>query len=94
MWRAAELQEPFSPAIHKPMKMIRGWMQKESERVFARELERARGVDRSELSASLSAVSSMGTWQELRLQQDLSVEKARRALGRSMLALLKSTTKR
>jgi AcrR family transcriptional regulator len=89
MWRAASLQEPFSPEIGKHMKMIRTWLRSDAERVFARELEKARGAERSELVAALHAATSMGAWEDLRLNQELSVDKARKVTVRTVASLLK-----
>jgi AcrR family transcriptional regulator len=89
MWRAAALQEPFSPEISKHMKMIRAWLRADTERVFAKELEKLRGPDKSEMLTTLHAVTSMGAWKDLRLHQDLSLDKARRATVRAVSSVLK-----
>jgi AcrR family transcriptional regulator len=88
MWRAAELQEPFSTEISKRMAMVRAWLRGDAERVFGRELARAKGAARSELAAALAAAASMGSWDDLRRHQELTADKARRILAQTLGALL------
>jgi AcrR family transcriptional regulator len=90
MWRAAEIQEPFSAEVAKRMGRVRTWMKSEVERVFASELSKRKGTERNELVCALTAALSMGAWMDLRLHQALSAERSRRAFSRTTLALLKN----
>jgi AcrR family transcriptional regulator len=89
IWRAAEIQEPFSVEISRRLAMVRGWMRDDTERVFERELGKLRGPERLEMAAALGAVSGIATWQELRLRQELAPDRARRVLVRALTRLLK-----
>jgi len=89
MWRAASLQEPFSVEIARHMKLVRAWMQKDADRVFARELQALRGAERTEVAHALHALTSMATWEDLRLHQDLTVDKSRKVTARALTALLR-----
>ena len=94
MWRAAELQEPFSPEIGKRMKSIRAWMRGETERVFASELKTIKGNERMDVVGAICAASSMASWLDLRVHQELSVERARRTVARTLSTLLRPLAKK
>ena len=88
IWRAAQLQEPFSTEISRRMAMARSWMRDDVERVFARELGKLRGAERQEVAGALSVAGGMSLWTELRLHQDLPVDKARRVMARTLSRVL------
>lgn len=88
IWRAAVLQEPFSTEISRRMAMVRDWLSKDAERVFARELSGRPAAEARELKAALSAAAGMTAWEELRKNQRLPADKARRVLARTLGALL------
>jgi TetR/AcrR family transcriptional regulator of autoinduction and epiphytic fitness len=88
IWRAAQLQEPFSTEISRRMSMARCWMRDDTERVFARELGKLRGAERQEVAGALGVAGSMSLWSDLRLHQQLPVDKARRIMARTFSRVL------
>jgi len=86
--RAAQLEEPFSPQLQQTMSAWRRLKREQVERVFARELGRRRGRARAEVSAAAATAASWSVWQELRGDQGLSVDEARRVMERTLEALL------
>jgi TetR/AcrR family transcriptional regulator, regulator of autoinduction and epiphytic fitness len=89
MWRAAELQEPFSTEISRRMTMIRTWLRTELERVFAAELTRLKAAERQELVAGLGAVGGMAMWVDLRQHQGLGTDRARKVMARALAQMLR-----
>jgi AcrR family transcriptional regulator len=94
IWRAANIQEPFSKEIARRMQVIRAWMHSETERVFSAELKRARGSERQELIGAISAVASMPFWHQLRFYEELPADRAKRSLMRALAALLEPLARR
>lgn len=83
-WRAASLQEPFSTEISRRMGIVRAYLRSEIERIFAREIARAKPAERRTLIAQLSAAASMTHYTELRERENLSADEARRVIARSL----------
>lgn len=86
--RAAQLEEPFSEQLQQTMAAWRRLKREQVERVFARELGRRRGRARAELTAAAALAASWSAWHELRSNQGLSVDEARRVMERTLEALL------
>jgi len=86
--RAALLMEPFSGEVAGRLRQARRAGRREIERVFAAELAERSSVARRELLAALAVASSWSTWEPLRRHQGLSVDRARKVMGRMIHALL------
>lgn len=86
--RASLLLEPFSDEIRRRLAAARVLARREAARIFAREIARFRGAERDDVVAALEAASAWQTWETLRRHQGLSAEKARRAVARTIRALL------
>jgi AcrR family transcriptional regulator len=86
--RAAVLQEPFSPALAEVLSLARQLSRAEIETVFASELDRRDGADRKRLLLELEIIANAPTWEALRLQHDLSSERAREVVADMLRALL------
>jgi TetR/AcrR family transcriptional regulator, regulator of autoinduction and epiphytic fitness len=83
-WRAACLQEPFSTEISRRMGIVRTYLRAEIERVFAKEIAKAKPAERKALIAQLSAAASMSHFTELRDVESLSADDARRVMARAL----------
>ena len=86
--RAALVHEPFSPALAERLRWARGLLMKEIAHVFAPELDAMPEAYRRETLAALVAATEWGTWESLRAHQGLSVAQARKAMARTVAALL------
>jgi TetR/AcrR family transcriptional regulator, regulator of autoinduction and epiphytic fitness len=86
--RAAVLQAPFSAVVRERLDRVRRAGIGEVERVFATELSALREPLRAELVAALHASTAWTNWENLRAEQGLSVDDARRSYGRILRALL------
>jgi AcrR family transcriptional regulator len=86
--RAAVLQEPFSPALAQVLSLGRQFSRAEIETVFAPELGRRDGADRSRLLLEVEVVSNASTWEALRLQHDVPSGSARQVVADMLRALL------
>jgi len=86
--RAALLMEPFSPEIARRLRGARAVGRREVERVFVVELPARAPTARRELLAALDVAGSWSTWESLRTQQGLSIDRARRVMARMLAALL------
>jgi AcrR family transcriptional regulator len=87
--RGALLMEPFSASVHQSLEGFRAEKRHELERVFATEIAaRAAGPDRDALVAALGVAGSWSSWDALRSQQQLDVERAVGALRLTFRALL------
>jgi hypothetical protein len=82
--KAAALKEPFSPALQRYRKLHTERVRDELRTLFAAEIG-----DDAELLAAVTAVSMWPTWETLRSAMDLDAESARRALARTITALLR-----
>ena len=87
--RAALLMEPFSSAIGTRLAQARGAARAELVHVFGPELRRRAAADRRELLAALAAASGFSAWDALRAHEGLPVTRARRAMLRTLRALLR-----
>jgi AcrR family transcriptional regulator len=86
--RAAEIQEPFSPALAELLRWARGLARDEVEHVFAAELDaRSRGA-RARLLDGLDVVAGATTWDALRRQRELSPAVSGRVVEAMLAALL------
>ena len=75
--RAAVLQEPFSNALAEVLALARTLSRAEIELVFADEIGRRAGDDRTRAVVELDLLSSASTWETLRVQYDRSADEAR-----------------
>ena len=87
--RAARLQEPFSEEIAQRLRWSRNAFRTEAERLFAPELALRPESERRGLLAALATASDWNAWEALRQHNELSVQEARRAMRRTMHALLR-----
>ncbi len=86
--RAAMLRAPFSPQIAEQVRQRRDLLAAQVGEQFAREvgvLPRSRG---EELLASIDALCSFDTMEELRVRRGMSISRARRVMVSSVTALL------
>jgi TetR/AcrR family transcriptional regulator of autoinduction and epiphytic fitness len=86
--RAAVLQAPFSAVVRERLERVRRAGIGEVERVFAAELAVLQEPLRAELVAALHASTAWTNWENLRSEQGLSVDAARRCYVRMLRALL------
>lgn len=87
IFKAAAMREPTSPQLRRNRAKHIGRVRREVEELFAAELELA-GPGRSELVDALVAASMWPAWSMLRDGLGLDVEGARRAMTRTVSALL------
>jgi TetR/AcrR family transcriptional regulator, regulator of autoinduction and epiphytic fitness len=92
--RAALLHEPFSPVIARRLDEARKLTRRETERIFARELDTQTAPERRILLAALDAASAWPTWENLRRHQRLSVSAARAVRDTTLRALLEANSPR
>ena len=86
--RAALLLEPFSHEIAGRLARGRVLGRAEVARVFHRELAARSPRDRADLLAALVAATSFPAWETLRAHERLAPARARRAMTRTLRALL------
>jgi AcrR family transcriptional regulator len=86
--RAAVLQEPFSPTLRHGRDVLDRADATEVHEVFAVELSRLDRTSRREVSDALWVATSWDTWEHLRGRQGLSVAGTKRAVTRTVTALL------
>lgn len=86
--RAASLSEPFSKTIASRLKWIRDRGRDELARVFSEELAMRPPAERRELLEALTVAASWSAWESLRQHQGLTLPQARRAMQRTLRALL------
>jgi AcrR family transcriptional regulator len=82
--KAAALKEPFSPALQRYRRLHTERVRDELRTLFAQEIG-----DDAELLAAVTAVSMWPTWETLRSAMGLDAKAARRALARTITALLR-----
>jgi TetR/AcrR family transcriptional regulator, regulator of autoinduction and epiphytic fitness len=87
-WRAARIQQPFSPELARSKKRMTALAQAELEAVFAAELGSLASPRRRELVDALQGVSIWAFWDSLRSDVGLSPRQARDTLAQVLLALL------
>jgi TetR/AcrR family transcriptional regulator, regulator of autoinduction and epiphytic fitness len=85
--RASALKEPFSPTLQRYRQLHVERVRDEVRALFAPEI----GDDAALLDA-LTAVSTFNTWDTLRKPMEMSTEKARATLTRTVTALLSSAS--
>jgi len=85
--RASALKEPFSPTLQRYRQLHVERVRDEVRALFAPEI----GDDAALLDA-LTAVSTFNTWDTLRKPMEMSTEKARATLTRTVTALLASAS--
>ncbi len=88
--RAAELQEPFSPALAESLAWARGIARAQLAEVFAPELSARRGAARTRLLDALDVATGSTTWEVLRRHRSLSPAAARRVVAEMVAALVAS----
>ncbi|HEY8173588.1 MAG TPA: TetR/AcrR family transcriptional regulator [Dehalococcoidia bacterium] len=86
--RAALLVEHESPTIAERLRWVRDLGRRELARVFEIELAAREPTDRRELLEALTAATSWSCWEALRTHQGLTLPAARRAMARTVRALL------
>jgi TetR/AcrR family transcriptional regulator of autoinduction and epiphytic fitness len=86
--RAANVHAPFSPELREALANGNAFLRAEVEAAFAPELDAMPASDRAELVAALSAASSWGTWDSLRVDGGESSGTARAVVARTLAALL------
>jgi TetR/AcrR family transcriptional regulator, regulator of autoinduction and epiphytic fitness len=86
--RAALLTEPFSQELHTRLTWARRRARTEIERVFAEELAAIPAAGRRDVLEALTAATSWPAWESLRAHQLCSIAQARRAMTRTITALL------
>jgi TetR/AcrR family transcriptional regulator, regulator of autoinduction and epiphytic fitness len=86
--RASQLQEPFSAELRAVRAQANTELRQQVAEQFAPELAARSGADRAELLAALDVALTWSTWHALRVQNELSVPTARRAVARTVTALL------
>jgi TetR/AcrR family transcriptional regulator, regulator of autoinduction and epiphytic fitness len=86
--RAAELQEPFSPALAASLAWARGIARDQVAEVFAPELCERTGAARTRLLDTLDVATCSTTWEVLRRHRQLSPGAAKRVVGDTVVALL------
>jgi TetR/AcrR family transcriptional regulator, regulator of autoinduction and epiphytic fitness len=87
-WRAARIQQPFSPELARSKKRMTALARAELEAVFAGELGALAAPQRRELADALQGVSIWAFWDSLRGDVGLSPRQARDTLVRILLAVL------
>jgi AcrR family transcriptional regulator len=87
--RAALRYEPFHPALHAGLIQARRLLRRHLVASFAPELEQLRGPDRTTTVAALEMATSFAAWDNLRVDQRLSVARARAAIMTTVDALLR-----
>jgi AcrR family transcriptional regulator len=86
--RAANVHAPFSREITQRLQDGHEFFTAEVEQVFAPELDRLTGADRTELLDAAALVLSWPSWETLRTLDGSTQARARRVLERALTALL------
>jgi AcrR family transcriptional regulator len=86
--RAALRHEPFHQAVHEGLAQARRLLRRHLLATFGPELERLGATDRATIVAALETATSFAAWDNLRVEQRLSVPHARMALTTTVVALL------
>ena len=94
MRRAATLQEPFSRVVHERLEQLRAMAREELATIFASELDRLPPHLRRDTLAALRAATAWEAWENLRVEQRLSVAAARRIFARTIASILASALAR
>lgn len=88
--RAARLIEPTSSAIRQSRLEMQRWGRDRIARIFASELDKLEGSERSSLLAALDTMSSAEAWEHLRTSGH-GVKSARQIVRTGLVALLAGT---
>ncbi|HEX4539903.1 MAG TPA: TetR/AcrR family transcriptional regulator [Acidimicrobiales bacterium] len=91
--RAAVRHEPFHQAVHEGLSQARRLLRRNLVATFGPELEHLDGIDRATIVASLETATSFAAWDNLRVEQRLSVPQARAALTTTLVALLEHSVR-
>jgi len=88
-WRAARVQQPFSPELRRSKRRMIALARAELEAVFAAELGKLAGEQRRVLADSLHGISIWAFWDSLRADVGLSPQQARSSVVTIMTSLLR-----
>jgi AcrR family transcriptional regulator len=80
VWRAARLQEPFSPAIRRNRDRLLDSAREQLERVVGPELAALPETSRPSVFAALQVATTWATWESLRGELGLTVRDAEQAV--------------
>ena len=86
--RAAQLQEPFSPALQRAISSGRKVLHAEVKACFAPELAASEAVAPGRLLRALDIVTSPATWESLRIHQSLAAADAAEQVREMVLAFV------
>jgi TetR/AcrR family transcriptional regulator of autoinduction and epiphytic fitness len=86
-WRAARIQQPFSPELRRSKKRMIALARAELEAVFVNELGQLLPDQRQELVDGLQGVSIWAFWESLRTEVGLSPQQARDTVAGIFLAM-------
>jgi TetR/AcrR family transcriptional regulator of autoinduction and epiphytic fitness len=86
-WRAARIQQPFSPELRRSKKRMTALGRAELEAVFANELDQLAPDKRQALADALQGISIWAFWDSLRSDVGLSPQQARDTVAGIFLAL-------
>jgi AcrR family transcriptional regulator len=90
VWRAARLQEPFSPQIRRSRDRLYAVARSQLQTVFATELERLTARERAPVFNALQQLSSWTAWEGFRTELHLSVSEAEHAVMAGLAALTRA----
>ncbi|HEX6476807.1 MAG TPA: TetR/AcrR family transcriptional regulator [Acidimicrobiales bacterium] len=90
--RAALRHEPFHEAVREGLAQARRLLRRHLLATLDAELQRLNGADRAAIVAALETATSFAAWDNLRVDQRLSVPQARAALTTTVTALLDHST--
>jgi TetR/AcrR family transcriptional regulator, regulator of autoinduction and epiphytic fitness len=90
MRRAALRQAPFHAPLRRGLAEANAALRGHLGEVFAVELARLSATARRQLLEALEAASSWPYWETLRSDQGIPVERARRIMARTLLALVRT----
>jgi AcrR family transcriptional regulator len=79
-WRAARIQQPFSPELRRSKRRMTALARAELEAVFAAELAELAGPQRKALADALHGISIWAFWDSLRTDVGLGPQDAREAV--------------
>lgn len=88
--RVAVFQAPLHPPLRAGLTEANTQLRRQLPRIFAAELRRQSAASRRELLEAVEAATSWGTWETLRVDQRLSIDRAKRIVRRTLLSLLKA----
>jgi AcrR family transcriptional regulator len=80
VWRAARLQEPFSPQVRRNRDRLVVAGREQIERIFAVELAALSGGERASTLAALQVATTWSTWESLRVELGLTPAGAEQAV--------------